>query len=118
MIQIQFGRLLESNAAASKYADKVLAIVVSLDKLAARLSQLYNAAAFNDQNNMTSSIDMSEEYVEVGDGEDDGGLSVHTGQFSTGELHNYTSPKPNKNGMKNFLGVDAVYPSIGSYHVG
>ncbi|XVE72310.1 hypothetical protein DITRI_Ditri11bG0029000 [Diplodiscus trichospermus] len=41
-------------------------------------------------------------------------LSGFYGSSPTGELHNYTAPKPNRFiGKKNFLGVESINPSVG-----
>ncbi|XP_068655864.1 probable methyltransferase At1g29790 [Aristolochia californica] len=95
-----------------KYSEQVLAIAVSLDKLSDALSHLYQAPVA-EWNNMST--------VEFGDfsqnGEEDEyeeGLLTHQALFNSDEFYNYTSPKPNRNGKKNFLGVDTVNPSVGS----
>ncbi|XP_058068852.1 probable methyltransferase At1g29790 [Magnolia sinica] len=116
-LQTQVGHLLDqlhsespTSNTASKYANRVLAIAVSLDNLADRLSHLYSDAPV-DWNN-TSNIDGDDELGEGDDGEFDDALP-RNGLFGSGEIRNYTSPKPNRHGLKNFLGVEAVYPSIG-----
>ncbi|KAL7232175.1 hypothetical protein ACSBR2_010237 [Camellia fascicularis] len=97
-----------------KFSDKVLAIDISIDKLAETLSGLYSNAP--NSRNETSNVeeDLSEpEESKVEEG------SVPGKVFNSAELHSYISPKPNRiNGKKNFLGLEAIYPSIGLGCVG
>ncbi|KAJ4954295.1 hypothetical protein NE237_011078 [Protea cynaroides] len=73
------------------------------------LSHLYGDPSIN-QNEMSN---VDEDLSESEDSEVEEG-SLGRKIFSSQELHNYTSPKPNKQGgKKNFLGVEAVYLSIG-----
>ncbi|KAL7232197.1 hypothetical protein ACSBR2_010259 [Camellia fascicularis] len=94
--------------AISQFSDQVLAIAISIDKLAKTLSGLYNNAP--NSRNETSNVeeDLSEpEESEVEEG------SVPGKVFNSAELHSYISPKPNRiDGKKNFLGLEAINPSI------
>ncbi|KAJ6936451.1 hypothetical protein NC652_011229 [Populus alba x Populus x berolinensis] len=55
---------------------------------------------------------VEEDLSEAGEGEDPEAPGVKV--FNTGELHEYTSPKLNRpSGKKNFLGLEAISPSIG-----
>ncbi|KAK2986300.1 hypothetical protein RJ640_021869 [Escallonia rubra] len=93
----------------SKFSDQVLHIAVSLDKLADSLSSFYSNAPA--KWNETSNVD--EDYSEPEEREVEEG-SFNERVFSSAELRNYTSPKPNRlSGKKNFLGLEAIYPSIG-----
>ncbi|GAV87399.1 Methyltransf_29 domain-containing protein [Cephalotus follicularis] len=115
-MQMEVGFLLEqlhNNHSESKavaiFSYRVLRIAMSLDKLADSLSGLYSnpPAGINE----TSSVD--EDLSAPEESEDEEGL-MSKKVFSSSELHNYTSPKPNRLiGKKNFLGVEAVNPSIG-----
>ncbi|KAF9624530.1 hypothetical protein IFM89_011704 [Coptis chinensis] len=92
-----------------KFADQVLGIAVSVDKLADKLWHLYGDLPTNQ--NYTSKLD--EELGESEEGEVEEG-SMGERVFDSEELRNYTAPKPNQqSGKKNFLGVEALYPSIG-----
>ncbi|KAL7256525.1 hypothetical protein ACSBR1_010456 [Camellia fascicularis] len=91
-----------------KFSDQVLTINISIDKLAETLSGLYNNAP--NSRNETSNVeeDLSEpEESKVEEG------SVPGKVFNSAALHSYISPKPNRiNGKKNFLGLEAINPSI------
>ncbi|CAL5369779.1 unnamed protein product [Camellia sinensis] len=100
-LQTRLGVLLEQlhsetsePKAISKFSDQVLAIAILIDKLAEE--------------------DLSEpEESEVEEG------SVPGKVFNSTELHSYISPKPNRiNEKKNFLGLEAINPSIGLGCVG
>lgn len=115
-LQAQLGVLLEQlhdgssdSKTVAKFSDQVLRIAVSLDKLADSLSSVSSNAPAND--NEISNVD--EDFSEPEESEDQE-RSMGVKVFNSGELHNYTSPKPNRqSGKKNFLGVDAISPSIG-----
>ncbi|KAK3032549.1 hypothetical protein RJ639_036788 [Escallonia herrerae] len=116
-LQTEMGNLLEQlhstggseRQANSKFSDQVLHIAVSLDKLADSLSSFYSNAPA--EGNEMSNVD--EEYSEPEEREVEEG-SFNERVFSSAELRNYTSPKPNRlSGKKNFLGLEAIYPSIG-----
>ncbi|KAK9272989.1 hypothetical protein L1049_003370 [Liquidambar formosana] len=115
-LQTQLGVLLEQlhtnspeSKAVAKFSEQVLGIAISLDKLADSLSSLYSNAPAAEHG--MSNVDEDFSDPEESDAEE---RSLSGKVFNSGELHNYTSPKPNRlNGKKNFLGVEAVYPSIG-----
>ncbi|GMP28623.1 hypothetical protein CsSME_00004089 [Camellia sinensis var. sinensis] len=120
-LQTQLGVLLEQlhsetsePKAILKFSDQVLTIDISIDKLAETLSGLYSNAP--NSRNETSNVeeDLSEpEESKVEEG------SVPGKVFNSAELHSYISPKPNRiNGKKNFLGLEAINPSIGLGCVG
>ncbi|KAF8399637.1 hypothetical protein HHK36_015506 [Tetracentron sinense] len=93
----------------AKFADQVLGIAVSVEKLVDNLSHFYGDPPLYGKE--ISNVD--EDFSESSDAEVEDGL-LGNRVFNSGELKNYTSPKPNRqSGKKNFLGVEAVYPSIG-----
>ncbi|XP_059639781.1 probable methyltransferase At1g29790 [Cornus florida] len=114
-LQTQLGLLLEQLhnehtelKAISKFSDQVLSIAVSFDKLADSLSGFYSNATV--VGNETSNVD--EDFSDPEEIETVGPLLGRV--FNSAELRNYTSPKPNRqSGRKNFLGLEAVSPSIG-----
>lgn len=113
-LQIQLGVLLEQlhnessdSKAIAKFSDQVLHIAISLDKLADSLSRLY-------RNSPPAKAEMSNVDEDFSDPEEAEEQFMGGKVFSSGEIHNYTSPKQNRLiGKKNFLGVEAVTPSIG-----
>ncbi|CAL5369776.1 unnamed protein product [Camellia sinensis] len=120
-LQTQLGVLLEQlhsetsePKAISKFSDQVLAIAISIAKLAETLSGLYN----NAPNSSNESSNVEEGLSEPKESEVEEG-SVPGKVFNSAELHSYISPKPNRiNGKKNFLGLEAINPSIGLGCVG
>ncbi|KAF5185783.1 S-adenosyl-l-methionine-dependent methyltransferases superfamily protein [Thalictrum thalictroides] len=120
-LQNQLGDLLEQLHTVNtdskfvvKFTDSVLGIAVSVDRLADKLSHLYGDPPISQ--NGKSRIE-----EEVGDSDDSEVEERSMGEriLNSGELHNYTAPKPNRQvGKKNFLGVEAVYPSIGLSCIG
>ncbi|KAL3597013.1 hypothetical protein D5086_008650 [Populus alba] len=113
-LQTQLGALLgqlhneSSESKVAKFSDQVLRIAVSVDKLVNSLSSISgNAPASGDGMSR-----VEEDLSEAGEGEDPEAPGVKV--FNTGELHEYTSPKLNRpSGKKNFLGLEAISPSIG-----
>lgn len=113
-LQIQLGVLLEQlhnessdSKAIAKFSDQVLHIAISLDKLADSLSKLY-------RNSPLDKAEMSNVDEDFSDPEEAEEQFMGKKVFSSGEIHNYTSPKQNRLiGKKNFLGVEAVTPSMG-----
>ncbi|PIA63112.1 hypothetical protein AQUCO_00200854v1 [Aquilegia coerulea] len=120
-LQNQLGDLLEQlhtentdSKLVVKFTDLVLGIAVSVDRLADKLSHLYGDPPISQ--NCTNKME-----EELGDSDDSEVEEGSMGEriFNSGKLHNYTSPKPNRQvGKKNFLGVEAVYPSIGLSCIG
>ncbi|THG03362.1 hypothetical protein TEA_010347 [Camellia sinensis var. sinensis] len=114
-LQTQLGVLLEQlhsetsePKAKYKFSDQVLAIAISIAKLAETLSGLYSNApnSSNESSNVEEDLSGPKE-SEVEEG------SVPGKVFNSAELHSYISPKPNRiNGKKNFLGLEAINPSI------
>ncbi|KAE8701326.1 receptor-like protein kinase FERONIA-like [Hibiscus syriacus] len=101
------GASAESKAVAS-FADQLLHIAVSLDKFAESLSGSYDSSSSG--MNEVSVVD--EDLSDHGESEIDQGSDTH--RFNSGELHNYTALKLNRLiGKKNFLGVEAISPSVG-----
>lgn len=115
-LQTQLGVLLQQlqdesseSKAVAKYSDQVLHIAILLDKLVDNLSSMDGNAPAS--GNGISKVD--EDFSEPEESEDEEGL-MGVKFFNSGELHNYTSPKPNRrSGKKIFLGVEAISPSIG-----
>ncbi|KAL4184633.1 hypothetical protein AMTRI_Chr10g226520 [Amborella trichopoda] len=144
-IQAQLGTILHDlhtqpqNNQTRKYADSVLSIALSIDKLAHELSKVHNIETeeINAANKKREVIKINT--VNVKRGENDtanagrGGTNVGNVEreqvdvsneeredgsctdrlFISKELEYYTVPKTNKNGRKNFLGLEAIYPSVG-----
>ncbi|OVA14590.1 putative S-adenosyl-L-methionine-dependent methyltransferase [Macleaya cordata] len=116
-LQTQLGSLLKQlrtenpgSKSLTKFTHEVLQIAVSFDRLADSLSHLYSNPPISQ--NETSKVD--EDFSESEDSEIEEKRSLNERIFNSGELQNYTSPKVNRQGgKKNFLGVEAVYPSIG-----
>lgn len=95
------------------FSDRVLHIALSLDKLSNILnSDLYgNPTPDRDE---ISNVDEDFSEPDLKDEAEDEEGSIPKKVFNSGELHNYTSPKPNRLiGKKNFLGLEAINPSIG-----
>ncbi|CAK7335349.1 unnamed protein product [Dovyalis caffra] len=114
-LQTQLGFLLgqlhneSSESKVAIFSDQVLRIAISLDKLVNTLSSLLGSAPASGN----GIIRVEEDFSEPEESEDQEAAPA-VKVFKTGELHNYTSPKPNmKSGKKNFLGVEAISPSIG-----
>lgn len=84
-----------------KVMDSLLHIAIVLDGIADTLSQ--------------HSSSFSEATCRNGDGgkEDDEDGELQSSPFKSGEAQSYTSPKPNKYGSRNFLGIEAIRPSVG-----
>ncbi|KAA8530460.1 hypothetical protein F0562_005169 [Nyssa sinensis] len=120
-LQTQLGVLLEQlhsessqSKEVAKFSDQVLRIAISLDKLGDSLSGFYSNAPAGW--NETSNVD--EDLSEPEEGETEEG-PLHGKVFNSAELLNYTSPKPNRpSGRMNFLGLQAVLPSIGLHCTG
>ncbi|CAL5324941.1 unnamed protein product [Camellia sinensis] len=120
-LQTQLGVLLErlhsetsEPKTISKFSDKVLAIAISIAKLAETLSGLYS----NSPNSRNEASNVEEDLSEPKESEVEEG-SVPGKVFNSAELHSYILPKPNRiNGKKNFLGLEAINPSIGLGCVG
>ncbi|KAH8511113.1 hypothetical protein H0E87_008592 [Populus deltoides] len=113
-LQTQLGALLgqlhneSSESKVAKFSDQVLRVAVSVDKLVNSLSSISGNAPTSGDGVSRVEEDLSE----AGEGEDQEPPGVKV--FNTGELHEYTSPKLNRpSGKKNFLGVEAISPSIG-----
>ncbi|XP_077217143.1 putative methyltransferase At1g29790 [Tasmannia lanceolata] len=114
-LQTQVGILLEQlhterkdSKSVAKYADQILRIAVGLDKLADNLSHLYRDAPI--EHNNTSSMEIGDDFS--GEDEvDEGSQGMRI--FNSELVQNYTSPKPNRHGAKNFMGIEAVHPSVG-----
>lgn len=114
-LQTQLGRLLEQlhskntePNSISKFSDQVLHIALSLDKLADSLQAFYTNSS---STNETSNVD--EDLTEPEESEEEQGLPRGK-VFTSAELQSYILPKPNRiTGKKNFLGLEAVNPSIG-----
>ncbi|XP_010260532.2 PREDICTED: uncharacterized protein LOC104599618 [Nelumbo nucifera] len=119
-LQTQLGSLLEQlhtenpqSKAVTKFADQVLGIAVSLDKLVGSLSGQYREPLADEKEMSTVTVDESFSEGEADEDEAEE-RSVRLKMFQSSELRGYTSPKPNRqSGKKNFLGVEAVYPSVG-----
>ncbi|KAL7229512.1 hypothetical protein ACSBR2_008090 [Camellia fascicularis] len=120
-LQTQLGVLLEQlhsetsePKAKSKFSDQVLAIAISIDKLAETYqvcTAMLLIAGMKRAMYRRTSVSPEESEVEEG--------SVPGKVFNAAELHSYISPKPNRiNGKKNFLGLEAINPSIGLGCVG
>ncbi|KAF3444903.1 hypothetical protein FNV43_RR14596 [Rhamnella rubrinervis] len=120
-LQTQMGLLLQqvhNETSASKslvrFSDQLLQIALSFDKLSNSLSDLYGNIPPTERNEMTSNVDEDFSESEIDEAEDHEEESVRWKVFNSGELRTYTSPKPNRLiGKKNFLGLEAVNPSIG-----
>ena len=115
-LQTRLGVLLQQlhtenseSKAVAKFSDQLLGIAMSLDKLANSLSGQYRDPPTGKTE--TSNVeDLSEPEEDEVEERSQGGKI-----FNSGELHNYTSTKPHRlDGKKNFLGVEAINPSIGS----
>ncbi|KAK9924865.1 hypothetical protein M0R45_033212 [Rubus argutus] len=116
-LQIQLGFLLEQlhnesseSKAITKFSDQVLHIAISLDKIANSLSGSYPKSPPSAKNEI-SNVDQDFSDSEEGEGEEQ---FMGGNIFNSGETYSYISPKPNRLiGKKNFLGVEALTPSIG-----
>lgn len=92
----------------SQFSEQVLHIALSLDKLADSLRAFRVDASGR---NETSNVD--ENLTEPEESEEEQGLPRGK-VFNSAEIQSYVSPKPNRiSGKKNFLGLEAVNPSIG-----
>ncbi|KAL5723191.1 hypothetical protein ACHQM5_006615 [Ranunculus cassubicifolius] len=120
-IQNQIGDLLEKlrsekaeDSSVIKFADQLLGIQVSMDKFTDKLSDLFaDPPSQNSQNEAGSESEEEEEEEEVEE------TSMGEKILNSGVFNNYTSPKANrKQGKKNFLGLEAVNPSIGLSCIG
>ncbi|KAE8686096.1 receptor-like protein kinase FERONIA-like [Hibiscus syriacus] len=100
------GSSAESKAVAS-FSDQLLHIALSLDKFAESLSGSYdNSSGMNE----VSAVD--ENFSDHEESKIEQGSDTH--RFNSGELHKYTALKLNRLiGKKNFLGVEAISPSVG-----
>ncbi|CAK9160547.1 unnamed protein product [Ilex paraguariensis] len=115
-LQSQLGALLDhlhiessESKSLTKFSDQVLSIAISLDKLADCLSGFLSNAP--DGGNEMSRVDEDLSEPEQSEAEEG---SLHGKAFNSAELINYISPKSNRfHGKKNFLGLEAVNPSIG-----
>lgn len=118
-LQTQMGVLLhqlhnESSESKSlvRFSDQVLHIALSFDKLSNSLSNLYgNITPITNETLSDVDEDFSGPAKDEAEDEEE---SMPLKVFSSGELRTYTSPKPNRLvGKKNFLGLEALNPSIG-----
>ncbi|CAI0454519.1 unnamed protein product [Linum tenue] len=93
----------------SAFSDQLLRLAVSLDKVAGSLS--------NPSRSSLAATEMSqvdEDLTEPTDDENEYDSTGRVKSFTSGEVHNYISPKPNRqNGKKNFLGMEAITPAVG-----
>ncbi|KAA3459148.1 S-adenosyl-L-methionine-dependent methyltransferases superfamily protein [Gossypium australe] len=114
-LQSQVGVLLEhlhgasaESKALTTFADQLLHIATSLDKFAEALSDFYDSSSSG-----TNEVSIVEEdFSDPDESEINQGSDTHS--FNSDELHNYTALKPNRLiGKKNFLGVEAISPSVG-----
>lgn len=95
----------------AKVSDQVLHIALSLDKLSNSLSGF---CGNEDGKNEASQVDQDSNEPKEDESDAEEGCSTTRKVFNSGELHNYTSPKPNRLvGKKNFIGLETVNPSIG-----
>ncbi|XVF71286.1 hypothetical protein PTKIN_Ptkin12aG0024800 [Pterospermum kingtungense] len=114
-LQSQMGLLLEQLHEASpeskeltKFAHQLLHIAIAFDKFVEALSGFHGSSPTS--TNEISYVD--EDFSDPDESETEEGSTTHN--FNSGELRNYTSPKLNRLiGKKNFLGVEAITPSIG-----
>ncbi|KAJ4849031.1 hypothetical protein Tsubulata_038060 [Turnera subulata] len=116
ILQTKLGVLLEQlhnespeSKELAKFSDQVLHVAILVDKLANTLASLSNNVSAS-VNEMSKVHEDFTEAAESEDQEESMGLKV---VFNSGELQKYTSPKPNRENKKNFLGVEAISPSIG-----
>lgn len=95
-----------------RFYDQVLHIALSFDKLSNSLSNLYgNITPVRNETLSNVGEDFSGPAKDEAEDEEE---SMPQKVFITGELRTYTSPKPNRLvGKKNFLGLEALNPSIG-----
>ncbi|XP_040369550.1 probable methyltransferase At1g29790 [Rosa chinensis] len=115
-LQIKLGFLLEQlhdetseSKVIAKFSEQVLYIAISLDKIAVSLSE--SSKNSPSANNEVSNVDEDFSDPEEGEAEEQ---FMSGNVFKSGEIRSYISPKPNRLvGKKNFLGVDALTPSIG-----
>ncbi|CAL1392612.1 unnamed protein product [Linum trigynum] len=91
------------------FADQLLSIAVSLDKVAGSIS--------NPSGSSHAATEMSQVDEDLTESTDDENEDESTGRvksFTSRQVHNYISPKPNRqNGKKNFLGMEAITPAVG-----
>lgn len=93
----------------TEFADQLLHIAIAFDKFVGALSGFYGSSptSTNEVSNVVEDFSNNPDESET---EEEG--SSHL--FNSGELHNYTASKPNRLiGKKNFLGVEAITPSVG-----
>ncbi|XP_009373793.2 probable methyltransferase At1g29790 [Pyrus x bretschneideri] len=114
-LQIQLGLLLQQlhnesseSKVLVKFSDQVLRIAISLDKLADSITKKHQP-----DKDEVSTVD--EDFTNPEEGEAEAEEQVPGGTiFTSGEIRIYISPKQNRQiGKKNFLGVEAITPSIG-----
>ncbi|KAK6928074.1 hypothetical protein RJ641_006665, partial [Dillenia turbinata] len=115
-MQTQLGTLLEQlqsenpeSKAVSRFSNQVLSIALSLDKLVNDLSNFYSSLPPDGHG-----LSNVEDFSQPQEGEVEERPSPGK-DFNSAELHNYTTTKSyRQRGKKNFLGVGANFPNIGS----
>eukprot|EP01018_Ginkgo_biloba_P007630 Gb_17509 [translate_table: standard] len=101
-----------------KHSNLLVEIVASLDTMLEILQRGSSLdQSINDQRN-TGEVQAGEEQHEFAEEEEEeeeeGSVLIGNYKFKSQELRKYTAPKQNRHGRKNFMGVQAIYPSIGS----
>ncbi|OMP11311.1 putative S-adenosyl-L-methionine-dependent methyltransferase protein [Corchorus olitorius] len=117
-LQRQVGMLLEQlhgesseSKALTRFADQLLHIAISFDKFAEALSGLYGSSPTGSYGVSFVDEDFSDSDESESESEEE---EESTQSFKSGELLNYTALKLNRQiGKKNFLGLEAISPSVG-----